>query len=163
MRKAQVPSAGQREGGSDSLTTTNFVSLRKTVVRERTHVGALGGALQWRAGRDCWGVRVGRAGLSPPVSGGGDRPCWGLGLCLSLRGQRDVSPCEVSAGFFPFCLRVLRVSKVWEKPTPERTVCSLRAQPLTPVAARSRESSRLAQVAQHSEDSSGARRGLAWL
>ena len=39
-------------------------------------------------------------------------------------GQRDLSPSEVSAGFFPLCLRVLRLSKVWEKPTTERTVCS---------------------------------------
>lgn len=74
MRKTQVPSAGQREGASDSLTTTNFVSLRKTVVRvnapaftwRRAAAEGWQGLLGFRWARlDCL-PRSGEPGTDPP-------------------------------------------------------------------------------------------------
>lgn len=73
-------------------------------------------------------------------SGGREAP---VSVCVCYRleprgGDRGTpSSSEVSALLFPFLLRGLRglfpwVSRSWEKPTIERTVCSLRARPLTP-------------------------------
>lgn len=131
MRKTQVPSAEQREGASDSLTTTNFVSFRKTVVRVNAP------AFTWRrAPAEGWQGLLGRFGgpgwTASPGHGSRGRTPLGVRIVPVTAGshgwgQRDLSPSEVSAGFFALCLRVLRVSKVWEKPTAERTVCSLRA------------------------------------
>ena len=95
------------------------------------------GGLAWLLGR-----RQGEPGWAaePCQWEAGIGPPWGWGLYVSLQGamgwgQRDPSPSKVSAPFFPFRLRGLRVSRAWEKPTIEWTVCFLRAQPLTPVVA----------------------------
>lgn len=64
-------------------------------------------------------------------------------MCVCYRleprgGDRGMpSPSEVSLLLFPFLLRGLRglfswVSRSWEKPKIEWTVCYLRARPLTP-------------------------------